>query len=213
MNSRKRQVFFVKKAIKINAVIAFTLLFSLLLSCTTFAKQCDFVRGEVLRLHILANSDSTEDQSLKLKVRDAVLQEGKDIFAGAQQRTAAQDKLKAQSQRLQEIAERTVQANGYDYPVAVIIGQEYFNTRTYEDVTLPAGQYDAVRILIGSGSGKNWWCVMFPPMCLPAAESEATIEDVLSEDGTRLVKSNPKYEIRFKIVELFEELKDSLRRK
>lgn len=195
---------------KFNLVLAITLLLSFIFSCTSFAKQCGEIRGEVLRLHILANSDSDADQALKIKVRDAVLAEGADIFDGASDLLTAQNNIEAQTGRLKEIAEHTIRENGYSYPVSVVIGKEYFNTRTYDDVTLPAGQYNAVRVLIGTGEGKNWWCVMFPPMCLPAAESEATIDQVLTEEGTKLVKSNPKYEVRFKIIEIFEELKDKL---
>lgn len=193
---------------KFNLVLSLTLLLSFVFSCASFAKQCDEIRGEVLRLHILANSDTEADQALKLKVRDAVLAEGADIFEGAPDLLTAQSNIEAQTERLRTIAEKTICENGYNYPVQVVIDKEYFNTRTYEDVTMPAGQYNAVRVLIGSGQGKNWWCVMFPPMCLPAAESETTIDQVLTEEGTKLVKSNPKYEVRFKIVEIFEELKE-----
>lgn len=197
-----------KKLKKIHLLIALTLVLCAAFSCVPFAKECAEIRGEVLRLHILANSDSDADQALKLKVRDAVLAEGKDIFEGASNVVTAQSNIEEQVGRLQSIAEKTVRANGSQYPVRVVIGREYFNTRTYDDVTLPAGQYNAVRVLIGNGEGKNWWCVMFPPMCLPAAESETTIDQVLTEEGTKLVKSNPKYEVRFKIVELFESWKD-----
>lgn len=198
------------KLTKFNFVIALTLVLCAVFSCTSFAKQCAQIRGEVLRLHILANSDSAADQALKLKVRDAVLEEGAEIFEGASDLITAQGQIEAHTSRLKEIAEKTVKLNGYNYPVTVVVEKEYFNTRTYDDVTLPAGQYSAVRILIGEGEGKNWWCVMFPPMCLPAAESEATIDQVLTEEGTELVKSNPKYEVRFKIVEIFEEIKEKL---
>lgn len=198
---------------KFNCVLALTLVLCGVFSCTAFAKECADIRGQVLRLHILANSDSEADQALKLKVRDAVLKEGADIFEGASDIMTAQGNIAEQSDRLKQIAEKTLRENGAAYPVTVVMDQEYFNTRTYEDVTLPAGQYHAVRVLIGQGEGKNWWCVMFPPMCLPAAESEATIDQVLTEDGTKLVKSNPKYEVRFKIVEIFEELKDKLSQK
>lgn len=196
------------KFTKFNLVVVLTFVLSGVFSCTAFAKQCAQVRGEVLRLHILANSDSESDQALKLKVRDAVLEEGADIFEGAKDLLTAQAHIEQNTRRLKEIAQKTIQQNGYDYPVDVVIGEEYFNTRTYDHVTLPAGRYNAVRVLIGEGAGKNWWCVMFPPMCLPAAESEATIDQVLTEEGTKVVKANPKYEVRFKIVEIFEELKD-----
>ncbi len=192
----------------ITVVIAAVLLS--IFSCVSFGAECAEIRGEVLRLHILANSDSEADQALKLKVRDAVLKEGADIFEGAHDLITAEGQIEQNTKRLEEIARNTILENGYDYPVQVVIGEEYFNTRTYEDVTLPAGRYHAVRVLIGEGAGQNWWCVMFPPMCLPAAQSETSIDQVLTEDGTKLVKSNPKYEVRFKIVEIFEEWMDKL---
>ena len=93
-----------------------------------------------------------------------------------------------------------------DYPVKVEIGQSYFNTRTYDEVTLPAGQYDAVRILIGEGEGKNWWCVMFPPMCVPAASESEELSDVLSADQMEIVQNAECYEVKFKTLEIIEEI-------
>lgn len=201
-----------KKNAKFQISLAAILVLSFLLSFTSFANECGEIRDEVLRLHILANSDSEEDQALKLKVRDQVLKEGSDIFDNARDVVSAQGKIDKEKERLRQIALKVVRENGYDYDVTVKMSNEYFNTRTYDDVTLPAGKYDAVRVLIGSGQGKNWWCVMFPPMCLPAAESEATIDQVLSEDGVKVVKSNPKYEVRFKLVEIFENLKSKIKK-
>lgn len=198
---------------KIQIALAMVLVLSFLLSFTSFANECGEIRDEVLRLHILANSDSDEDQELKLKVRDQVLKEGSSIFDNAKDVLSAERKIENEKERLRQIALDVVRKNGYDYDVTVKISNEYFNTRTYEDVTLPAGKYNAVRVLIGSGEGKNWWCVMFPPMCLPAAESEATIDEVLSKDGVKVVKSNPKYEVRFKLVEIYESIKDKIKSK
>ena len=108
-------------------------------------------------------------------------------------------------ERLQNAAQNVLTENGFDYGVRVEIGKDYFNTRTYDgEVTLPAGEYEAVRVILGEGKGQNWWCVMFPPMCLPAAEADTEISDVLTQNEEDVVKSNPKYEARFKIVELFE---------
>lgn len=202
-----------RKNAKVQITLVIILVLSFLLSFTSFANECSEIREEVLRLHILANSDSEEDQALKLKVRDQVLKEGSDIFDNAKDVVSAQSKIDNEKERLRQIALKVVRENGYNYDVTVKISNEYFNTRTYDDVTLPAGKYNAVRVLIGSGEGKNWWCVMFPPMCLPAAESEATIDQVLSKDGAKVVKSNPKYEVRFKLVEMFENLKAKVKNK
>lgn len=200
-----------KKSVFFSLSILLVFLFVTIFSFTSFANECDEIRQSVLRLHILANSDSAEDQALKLKVRDAVLKEGSDIFNNASDRETAQQRIEKNSDRLVAIAKRVIKENGYDYDVQIKFSNEFFNTRTYDDVTLPAGMYDAVRILIGSGEGKNWWCVMFPPMCLPAAESSAQIDDVLTENEVKIVKSNPEYEVRFKIVEVFEKIKNSIR--
>ncbi len=90
----------------------------------------------------------------------------------------------------------------------ILIGEEYFDTRTYETLTLPAGYYTAVRVVIGEGVGQNWWCVMFPPMCLPAAQGETSIDAYLENDEVKLVESNPKYEPRFKVVEIYEKFRN-----
>ena len=195
---------------KFELTIVLTLIISMLLgicSFKSFASNCDNIRGEVLRLHILANSDSDEDQSLKLKVRDAVLLEGADIFDGAGNLDEAENSIKCQLDAIKKIAEKTIVENGCNYCVKVELSNEYFNTRTYDNITLPAGNYNALRIIIGEGAGHNWWCVMFPPMCLPAAESKADIEDVLKNGEIKVVKSNPKYDVRFKIIEIIEEYK------
>lgn len=197
---------------RIEKILFFAVVCACIVSVSSFSGTCRGIRSEVLRMHVIANSDSEEDQALKLRVRDAVLKEGKEIFDGSVTSDQAEELLKPAVPRLEKAAKAEIKRSGYDYPVKVIVGEEYFNTRTYENsVTLPAGRYEAVRVIIGEGEGKNWWCVMFPPMCLPAAQAEASIDDVLSEDEAKLVKSNPKFEVRFKIVEWIEELKERFR--
>lgn len=183
------------------------LVLTCLLSTVSFAASCDGVRERVLRLHILANSDSKIDQEVKLKVRDAVLKEGKDIFEGRTTAKDAETVLKKETKRLEAVADAVLLENGFSYTSKVEVGKSFFNTRSYEDtVTLPAGEYTAVRILLGEAKGHNWWCVMFPPLCLPAAKGDVKMEDVLNEKEENLVESNPKYEMRFKIVEIFEKI-------
>lgn len=181
------------------------LIISVLLSIISFGASCGEIRQDVLRMHVIANSDSAEDQAVKLKVRDAVLEAGEDLFDGTLTAEGAEQVLDSDIERLQNAAQNVLTENGFDYGVRVEIGKDYFNTRTYDgEVTLPAGEYEAVRVILGEGQGQNWWCVMFPPMCLPAAEADTEISDVLTQNEEDVVKSNPKYEARFKIVELFE---------
>ncbi len=182
------------------------LVLSVTLSLTSFADTCEEIRADTLRLHVLANSNSKEDQELKLKVRDALLKTGCEIFDGSVTKENAEIKLNKEKEKLIKTAKKVIEENGFDYDVDVTLTEEFFNTRTYENVTLPAGNYMAVRVLIGESSGKNWWCVMFPPLCIPAAEKE--IDLFFSDKEVRLVESNPKYEPRFKIVEIIEEIKN-----
>lgn len=173
----------------------------------SFDRGCDGIRDSVLRLHILANSDSDADQSLKLKVRDRLLHEGRELFSDCQSRDKAEQKAKSEVERLTAAAEEVIATEGYSYPVKIYIGDADFNIRQYGDVTLPSGRYRAVNVVIGSGEGHNWWCVMFPPLCLPAAEEvnadKDEIEEVLTDEQTDIVENSSKYEFKLKIVELW----------
>lgn len=185
------------------------LLIAVLLSVTSFGASCGNIRNSVLRMHVIANSDSEADQAVKLKVRDAVLEAGKELFDGSLTAADAEHILESDKQVLQQTAESVLRENGFDYGVRVEIGKGFFNTRTYDDkVTLPAGEYEAVRVILGEGKGQNWWCVMFPPLCLPAAEAEAQMEDVLPAHEAEITTQKPKYEARFKIIEIFERLSE-----
>ena len=194
----------------IRMAIAFGLIFSMLLCFVRFDADCEQIRGSVLRLHVLANSDSEDDQALKLKVRDRLLAEADSLFADAATEEEAISAAKDNLPQLQQVAEEVISENGYNYGVKIEIGQAYFNTRVYDTFTLPAGNYQAVRVLIGEAKGKNWWCVMFPPVCVPAAMANSSIGDVLDEDETNIVENPNSYEIRFKSVEVFEKTKDYL---
>ena len=180
------------------------LIFSSYLSLSSFMISSENIRKNVLRLHIKANSDTDFDRQLKLKVRDEILKESSDIFSGASDLEDAVKNCENAKEKIQKTAEKTIAENGYNYPVKIEIGRSFFPVKTYENTTLPAGDYTALRITIGEGKGHNWWCVMFPPLCLPAAEGEKSLSDVLSEDEENLTKQNPKYEFRFKIAELIE---------
>ena len=187
------------------AAMVLTIIFSG--SLFSFEKDCSAVRSKVLRLHVIANSDSAEDQALKLKVRDALLLQGKEVFSSGSTKESAEQAACKNLQSFLQTAEKTIRENGKDYSVCVSVGKSSFPTRTYENITLPAGEYDALRVVIGEGKGKNWWCVMFPPLCLPAAEKKQELSDVLSDGGQALVESKPKYEIRFWLIEKIEQLR------
>lgn len=189
------------KALSKSVICGF--LVTLVLGMCGFSGRCEVIRSSVLRLHILANSDSESDQQLKLLVRDAIQNEAGYIFDGAQNIEDATRIVNEEKERLLQIARRVIAEQGYDYDVDLVVTQEYFETRTYDEVTLPAGTYTAVKILIGEGAGKNWWCVLFPCMCLPAAQESAELSKVLDDDEVKVAQSNPKYEVRFKVVEWF----------
>lgn len=195
---------------KIRISVAVGLIVAVVFSICSFAKTSEEIRSDVLRLHVIANSDSSADQNLKLRLRDYLLQEGKEIFNGSVNVNNAVEKLEPKIVELENSAKEFIVEAGFDYDVKITLSKEYFTTRTYETVTLPAGKYLALRVVIGSGEGHNWWCVMFPPMCVPAADKKDEIENVFSEKEIKLVESKPKYEPRFKIIEICEQIKEAL---
>ncbi len=174
-----------------------------------FIQTSENISQQVFRLHILANSDSEEDQTLKLKVRDKILCESEDLFKNC---SSLDDVISVSRNNLnyfKSIAQKCVNENGYNYDVKVYIDKEYFNTRKYNKITLPSGIYNALKIEIGSAKGHNWWCVMFPAICLPAV-SDDEINKILDEDEIALINSDNKYEVRFKIVEIYEKIKSKI---
>lgn len=185
----------------------FAFLVTVIISLCGFETECKTISTKILRLHVIAASDSEADQQLKLKVRDSVLNCCEELLSGESQKGAAERKIAANLDKLRAAAQAEIEKNGFHYPVRVELTKSDFPTRTYGTVTLPAGEYNAVRVIIGDGEGKNWWCVMFPPLCLPAAEKQADLSDVLNQDELALTQSEPKYEVRFWIIEKIEKLK------
>ena len=177
------------------------------IACTTlfsFGEKCSFIRENTLRLHILANSDSPGDQALKLKIRDAILDRSGSLFSGCDTREKMIKAAEMQLPDIQRIAEQTALHNGYDLPVNVSLTDMFFQTRQYDNVILPAGTYTAVRIELGQAAGKNWWCVLYPPLCVEAAqtgfsEDEAQISSILLQQ-----EQLPRYRARLAIVEWWE---------
>ncbi len=174
-----------------------------------FIETSENISDQVFRLHILANSDSAEDQQLKLKVRDEILKKGETVFASSNSLEETIELCKDNIALFQQTAEQCLKDNGSDHDVKVYVDKEYFNTREYDEITLPSGIYNALKIEIGQGKGHNWWCVMFPAICLSSVTDDE-LNKYLSEDEQKLVNSDSKYEVRFKIVEIYEKVKSKI---
>ena len=179
-----------KRIVRIEISILIAVLIVNVFSFVGFSKQCDEIRNKVLRMHVIANSDENYDQELKLKVRDAVLNEGRELFDGSLTADDAEEKIIPNIERLEKIALKTIKDEGYDYDVKIYVVNEFFKTRVYDNsVTLPAGEYTAVKVMIGEGKGKNWWCVMFPSLCfvdltegIVPEESKKDLQNSLQEE-------------------------------
>ena len=174
------------------------------------------IANSVFRLHVIANSDEKEDQELKLKVRDNVLSYMNKICENVTTKDDAIVIANEHIDEFKEIALNTIHENGYDYLVNIRIGNFSFPTKTYGDISLPAGYYDALRIEIGEAKGQNWWCVMFPPLCfvdvssgIVPDESKETMKSDLSDEEFSLISDNEDSNVKFKfkLIEWFQNVK------
>jgi stage II sporulation protein R len=180
------------------------------------AAVCDIlpIHGEekiyesVVRLHVLANSDSDEDQALKLKVRDAILAYVSPRVIDSSSREDAMRIINDEMDEIEKIAQSTVYNHGYDYDVDVTLTLEEYPTRNYEAMSFPSGEYVSLRVLIGEAEGQNWWCVLFPPLCLSAATEQSANEEAfiavgLNSDQYKIITESDdvKYQLRFKLLE------------
>jgi len=191
------------KRLELSVLMA--VIFCAVVSLLNVNAQYDEVRGSVLRLHILANSDALSDQELKLSVRDALQSQVDDIFAGCEDLEQAIAAAENNTGRLRAVAEDTLRSMGCDYPVSVTVERSYFTTRTYDGFTLPAGMYNALRVEIGAAQGRNWWCVMFPAMCVTGRDAQDELETVLTDHQLELLRADG-YEVRLWCVEWITEL-------
>lgn len=193
--------------------IILTILFMIFFALTAYSYASNVSEGlaeDIFRLHILANSDSEEDQALKLKVRDAVLEYMKTLTADISDKQAVIELSKKHSDDFKKIAEQIIQENGYDYSVTIEIGNFYFPTKYYGNISLPAGNYDALKIEIGQAKGQNWWCSLFPPLCFVSVssgmvdeEGEEYLKENLSDEEFAIVSgSSSEVEFKFKIIEM-----------
>ena len=172
------------------------------------------IQNSVFRLHVIANSDSDEDQNLKYIVRDKVLEYINSISNSSMTKDEVITLANENINEIQKIAENTIHENGYNYSVKLNIGNFSFPTKKYGDITFPAGFYDGLKIEIGEAKGHNWWCVMFPPLCfvdvtsgIVPEESKQTIRDNLSEEEYKLLSENSgNMNFKFKIVEMFQDI-------
>ena len=165
------------------------------------------IKTDTLRLHIIANSDSDFDQKLKLKVRDRVLEYTGELFAEVSGKTEAEALAEYSSDEIKNIAEEVIAENGADYSVSVEITNMWFETRSYDGFTLPAGDYDAVRIIIGAGEGHNWWCVMYPSVCISGCTDD--FDEIMNDEEKEMLTSS-KFVPKFKIIELYESIKNKI---
>ena len=166
--------------------------------------------GQVLRLHVVANSDSDRDQTLKLLVRDAVLAQADELLSGVSDRQNAEQVLYPHLNELVRSAEEVLAAEGCGDVVTVALTDQWFPTREYDSFSLPAGQYRTLRVTIGEGQGRNWWCVVFPPLCLGSVTEErveAVAGEVLSDGQVALITGQDGgYVLKFRFIEWWNEL-------
>ena len=185
----------------------FTLVISMICAAMcviTYAAETNArLSRDIVRLHIIANSDSDEDQALKLRIRDRIL--------SATSASGSKENVTELLSEYEDIAREEIAASGFDYTVHAEYGKYYFPTKDYGGLTYPAGEYDAVRIVIGEGEGQNWWCVLFPPLCyvkgsVDSSEAAAELKNRLSPEDYELITSGKNsrlpVKIRFKLVEL-----------
>lgn len=204
---------FKNSKIKMFIILTFLLFIYTTICAVSYAQNISTdIANSVFRLHVIANSDSQEDQNLKYKVRDNLLSYMNKICKNAQSKSDAIEIAKKHENDFKNIALETIKNEGYSYNVKINIGNFEFPTKHYGDISLPAGYYDALRVEIGEAKGQNWWCVMFPPLCfvdvssgVVPEDSKEMLENNLSEEEFALVsdKSNAEIQFKFKLLELF----------
>ncbi len=163
------------------------------------------IYDKTLRIHIPANSDSDEDQALKLQVRDAIIEIMKEPLSDCKNKEDAVKVTENMKNKIKETAERVIEQNGKNYSASVTLTEEYYPKKEYEGITLPAGTYTSLKIELGEAEGKNWWCVLFPQVCTGTAEAKETLAQVgFTTNQIRLLtdQESGEYVIKFKIIEI-----------
>ena len=203
--------------IKISIAVLLLVILGAWIISYTYAEDVNAgLSQNLVRLHVVANSDSASDQALKLKVRDAIIEFMKDKLANSKNINETKDIINANLQTIEEVSRKVIKDNNSSYEVKASIGNYSFPTKTYGDIALPAGEYQALKVVIGEGVGANWWCVLFPPLCFIDA-THGTIPDSVKQD-LKTSLSNEEYKlittsdsdedipvkIKFKVVEILE---------
>lgn len=203
-----------KKHIKNFFIICILFISFVLVTATSYANSIfNDLSTNVFRLHIIANSDSSEDQLLKLKIRDSIINYMKIATKNANSKEEIINFCKNNLDELKNIAIQVIKENGYEYDVNIEIGNFYFPTKDYANISLPAGNYDALRIKIGRATGKNWWCSLFPPLCfvdissgvLEDEDSKVLKENLNSEEYSLITNTSDEMKLKFKIIEIINE--------
>lgn len=177
--------------------------------------NADNLYDSVIRIHVLANSDSAEDQERKLMVRDAMLEYAEENLKEFDSLKEAKASLRSQLPLMEETAAKVLEEAGCDDSVSVSLSEEYYSTRHYDGFSLPAGQYLSLQVKIGEAQGQNWWCVLFPPLCLSSsvAAEDALVEAGMDEENAKTVTADgTEYEIRFRILDWWSSAKEKLSR-
>lgn len=163
------------------------------------------IYGDTLRLHILASSDSESDQRVKYEIRDLLLEEYGERLSGFDSKDEAEEEMKSMTNAIREDVNRWLYDKGKEYGCEVEVGVEWYDTREYESFTLPKGYYTSLRVMLGEADGQNWWCVMYPPLCLDIATEDAPRDDAIlgyTKEEYSLI-TNDGYNIKFKLLEVF----------
>ena len=185
---------------KLLKTVGFLSVVAVVLYMGTVVRDKVQLRENVLRLHVVANSDSDEDQAVKLKVRDAILNEVEAITATAGSKEEARELLRVNLSVLEQAANTVLEAEGSGQQAGITLEREEFPRRQYDTFTLPAGVYDSLRVTIGEGTGRNWWCVVFPSLCIPAASdtvADTAVSAGFSDSLSGAITEEPVYEVRF----------------
>lgn len=198
----------------IEVAVCLALISAIVLSFAHFDAACEDLRKSVLRLHIIANSNTAADQQIKLKIRDEILKNSNTLFEDCDDLDSAILSAKTNIEDINKIANKVLKENGFSYTASARIGDSYFETREYEDFTLPAGTYKSLIVDLGKAEGKNWWCVVFPKVCLGASsEDKAKLSDSAAEESAEIAESKEEYKVKFKIVEWYEDFKKKFKKK
>jgi stage II sporulation protein R len=207
------------KKITLSIITGFILVF-------TIASYADGTQADLadnfVRLHVIANSDTQKDQTLKLKIRDQIITEANKLFIKCENINDTKTVINNNMDFLEEIALNEIKSNGENYDVSINLGTFYFPTKEYGNMVLPAGEYEALKIIIGEGKGKNWWCVMFPPLCFVdathgemSAEVKTDLKNNLSKEEYALISEaneNLNVKVKFKIIEIWNNSKEKVKK-